>query len=283
MMRLEGLRVSFPTPTGGNVPVLQGIDLDLPTGQFVTLIGSNGAGKSTLLNCITGDIAPTGGRIRIHDADVTDWPARRRSGLVARVFQDPLAGTCATLTVEENLALAASRGRPRRLVQALNRPRRNWLRERLAELGLGLEDRLRAPMGLLSGGQRQAVSLIMATLQSSRILLLDEHTAALDPGMQALVLKLTRDLVAKRGLTTLMVTHSMRQALDIGDRTVMLHDGRVVLDVAGAQRCRLEDSDLAARFAALRDDDIGDRLTALNCDSRPPVAAARTTGCAPSL
>lgn len=282
MMGIEDLRVSFLTPTGGNAPVLQGVDLDLPTGQFVTLIGSNGAGKSTLLNCITGDVAPTGGRIRIDDADVTGWPSRRRSGLVARVFQDPLAGTCATLTVEENLALAASRGRPRRLIQALNRPRRIWFRERLAGLGLGLEDRLREPMGLLSGGQRQAVSLIMATMQASRILLLDEHTAALDPGMQALVLKLTRNLVAERQLTTLMVTHSMRQALDIGDRTVMLHAGRVVLDVAGAERRRLGKNDLVARFSALRDDDIDDRLAVIDSDSRPAMPAATTTACAPS-
>jgi putative tryptophan/tyrosine transport system ATP-binding protein len=261
MIAVEALSVTFNRGTPMETPALRGLDLKIPAGQFVAVIGSNGAGKSTLLNALTGDVALLGGRVVIDGEDVTGWPPPRRAGLVARVFQDPLAGSCAELSIEENLSLAASRGRPRRLARALDHKRRDEFRQRLHLLGLGLENRLGDRMGLLSGGQRQAVSLLMATLRPMKILLLDEHTAALDPKTAEFVLELTQRIVTEKKLTTLMVTHSMRQALDYGERTVMLHEGRVVFDVAGAERQGLDVPDLLALFAqqrgrALADDSL---------------------------
>jgi len=256
MIRVEDLEVTFSPGTAMETRALQGIALDIAAGEFVTVIGSNGAGKSTLLNCLTGDVAPSRGRILIDGSEVTRWPAERRSGLAARVFQDPMAGTCEGLTIEENLALAASRGARRGFGLALDAARREEFRAKIARLGLGLEDRLGDLMGLLSGGQRQAVSLIMATLRPTKILLLDEHTAALDPRMQDFVLKLTRDLVEAERLTTLMVTHSMRQALAFGSRTVMLHEGRIVFDVRGPERLQLGVTDLMALFTKVRGEEL---------------------------
>ncbi len=232
---------------------LRGIDVQIPAGQFVTVIGSNGAGKSTLLNVLSGEILPQAGRVKIADQVVTRWPVAKRSPLVSRVFQNPLLGSCADLTVEENLALAYQRGQRRRLRWALNRSLREEFRDCLSRLGLGLENRLGDPMGRLSGGQRQAICLFMATLATHKILLLDEHTAALDPKTADFVLELTRELVAQQGLTTLMVTHSMRQALEVGDRTLMLHDGQIVFDVQGADRASLSVDDLLQRFQRLED------------------------------
>ena len=243
--------LSIPIPRWKLGP-WQGIDLIVPEGQFVTVIGSNGAGKSTLLGAIAGDASCDRGSITIAGRTVTHWPAAKRARLVARVFQDPLAGSCAQLTIAENMAIAYRRGQRRSLGRALNRSLRAEFRGQLERLGLGLEHRLGDRMGLLSGGQRQAVSLLMATLASREILLLDEHTAALDPKTAADVASLTRALVAETGLTTLMVTHSMRQALDLGDRTLMLHEGRVVFDVAGAERAHLDVPDLLRLFEQLR-------------------------------
>jgi putative ABC transport system ATP-binding protein len=236
MIRAQGLHVTFGPGTPMETRALQGVDLEIPAGQYVSLIGSNGAGKSTLLNCLTGEVGLDQGSIVIDESEVTAWPAPRRAALVARVFQDPLAGTCEGLTIEENMALAAARGTRRGLSPALHRARREEFRERIAVLGLNLENRLADRMGLLSGGQRQAVSLVMATLRPTKILLLDEHTAALDPRMSAFVLKLTRELIEAESLTTLMVTHSMGQALEFGTRTVMLHEGRVVLETTGQRQ-----------------------------------------------
>src|SRR5690606_4905306 len=235
MIRVEGLNVTFHSGTPMETRALRGLDLEVPSGQFVTVIGSNGAGKSTLLNALAGEVVPQSGRVVINDEDVTRWSAPRRSALVARVFQDPLAGTCESLTIEENLSLAAARGRRRGLRLAIDRYAREEFRARLRSLGLGLENRLGDKVGLLSGGQRQAVSLLMATLRPMEVLLLDEHTAALDPKTADFVLELTNRIVTEQRLTTLMVTHSMRQALDMGERTVMLHEGKVVLDVAGKE------------------------------------------------
>lgn len=258
MIRVRGLRVTFNPGTPMETPALRGLDLDVVSGEFVTVIGSNGAGKSTLLNVLAGDVALDAGTVVLDGLDVTAWPAARRAALVARVFQDPLAGTCESLTVEENLALASARGRARRLRAALTRPLREELTERVAALGLGLETRLGDRMGLLSGGQRQAVSLLMATLRPSRVLLLDEHTAALDPKTGAYVRALTDRLVAEHRLTTLMVTHSMRQALDHGTRTVMLHQGRVVLDVTGPERAALDVPDLLRLFERREGQSVSD-------------------------
>ncbi|HRF62125.1 MAG TPA: ABC transporter ATP-binding protein [Candidatus Competibacter sp.] len=261
MIDIRQLLVTFNPNTPLETPVLRGVSLQIPAGQFMTVIGSNGAGKSTLLNALAGEIAVTDGTIAIDGQDVTGWSVARRAQWVARVFQDPLAGTCAELTVEENLALAAARGQRRGLRPAIRSELRGEFRDQLARLGLNLEHRLPDRMNLLSGGQRQAVSLLMATLRPMKILLLDEHTAALDPRTAAFVLDLTRALVAERRLTTLMVTHNLRQALDIGDRTVMLHQGRVVFDISGTERTQLDVPDLLRLFSesqggAVTDDEL---------------------------
>lgn len=252
MIEIGDLHVTFSPGTPLEKTALRGIDLMIPEGQFVTVIGSNGAGKSTLLGALAGDVPVEQGRVAIDGVDVTRWAAPRRAGLCARVFQDPMAGSCASLTILENIALAASRGRRRGLGLAVTHARTELVRERVATLGLGLETRLHERMGRLSGGQRQAVSLLMAALAPSKILLLDEHTAALDPPTAAFVLDLTRRIVAENRLTVLMVTHSMRQALDIGHRTLMLHEGRIVLDVAGEERAGLDVPHLLDLFAKHR-------------------------------
>ncbi len=236
MIELEDIHVTFNPGTPLENPVLKGIDLKIANGDFVTVIGGNGAGKSTLLNVLAGEVMAERGKVCIGNKDVTRLPTFRRAGLVARVYQDPLAGTCASLTLEENLALACARGRRRRLGSTLDRALRQRFRDNLARLGLGLENRLHDSIGLLSGGQRQAVSLLMAALQPMEILLLDEHTAALDPRIAAFVLTLSAEIIREQSLTALMVTHSMRQALDVGDRTIMMDQGRVVFDVSGDER-----------------------------------------------
>jgi len=252
MIRCESLKVTFNAGLPTEKRALKGVDLTIPEGEFVTVIGSNGAGKSTLLNAVAGDIPATGGKILFGDKDVTRLPPTSRTGDVARVFQDPLAGTCGNMTVEENMALAYGRGSRGKLSFALNNKLRVLFKEQLSRLNLGLENRLDAQMGLLSGGQRQSVSLLMSALQPSRILLLDEHTAALDPKTAALIMDITAQIVAEKQLTVMMVTHSMRQALDYGSRTLMLHEGQVVFDLDSEQRRGCEVSDLLALFAKAR-------------------------------
>jgi len=248
MITLENLQVVFNPGTALEVNALKGINLQIPEGQFVTVIGSNGAGKSTLLSTLTGEVRPLIGHMVIGDQEVTRWSTARRAKLVARVFQDPMIGTCANLTIEENMALANCRGRRRGLRLALNNSLREEFRNHLAELNLGLEDRLHDPMGSLSGGQRQAVSLLMAVLRPMKILVLDEHTAALDPKTADFVLDVTKKIVAERNLTVMMVTHSMHQALDVGDRTIMLHEGKIIFDVDGNKRKKLKIEDLLKLF-----------------------------------
>jgi len=258
MLNAQDLHITFNAGTPIETRALRGLSMAIPSGQFVTVIGSNGAGKSTFLNAVSGDLPIDSGSIQIDGIDVTRKTAWERADLVARVFQDPMAGTCEALTIEENMALAMARGSRRGFGLALNRSLRELFRDKLAILNLGLENRLSDRIGLLSGGQRQAVSLLMASLQPSRILLLDEHTAALDPKTAAFVLELTKRIVEQGKLTTMMVTHSMRQALDYGERTLMLHQGRVVLDVSGPERAGLDVPDLLRMFERTRGEQIDD-------------------------
>lgn len=256
MITLKELKVTFAAGSVMEKQALRGIDLEINEGEFITVIGSNGAGKSTLLNSIAGETKISSGQIVIDSADMTTLNAAQRAGAVARVFQDPLAGTCGDLTIAENMALAANRGRSRGLNIAVNKHNRQRFAELLTTLKLGLEDRLDTPMSFLSGGQRQAVSLLMVTLSPSKILLLDEHTAALDPKTAASILELTQEIVATNQLTTLMVTHSMQQALKLGSRTIMLHQGQIVYDVAGIERQQLTITDLLNKFGDAVNDEM---------------------------
>ncbi|MBB4230911.1 ABC transporter ATP-binding protein [Rhizobium mongolense] len=258
MISVKDIKVVFGKGTPLEKRALNGVSLTIEQGSFVTVIGSNGAGKSTLLGVLAGDVLASEGKVLIGDIDVTRKQTAARAGLVARVFQDPLTGSCGSLSIEENLALAARRGERRGLVAALGPKRRDHFRDRISELNLGLDNRMADRMDLLSGGQRQAVSLVMATLAGSEVLLLDEHTAALDPGMAEFVMGLTDKIVSERKLTTLMVTHSMRQALDYGHRTVMLHGGEIVLDVSGDSRKDLQVEDLIAMFRKMRGQTLDD-------------------------
>ena len=248
MIRINDLSVTFGRGTSTEMRVLDGVSLQVEAGEFVTVIGSNGAGKSTLLNAIAGDVPAARGTIHLGLHDVTRQSAHSRARLIARVFQDPMAGTCGTLSVEENMAIAARRTSRRGWARAVGDTDRVTFRERLAVLGLGLERRLGDRVGLLSGGQRQAVSLLMATLMPSQALLLDEHTAALDPQAAFLVMGLTERLVRQGRLATLMITHSMRDAIAFGDRLLMLHGGRIVFEARDDEKRRLTVADLVDLF-----------------------------------
>lgn len=258
MIELTDIRITFNEGTVLENKALRGVSLNIPEHEFVTIIGSNGAGKSTLLGAVSGEATISDGTVKIDGVEVTSWPVHKRAKYAARVFQNPLAGTCATLTIEENMALAYSRGKKRGWQLALSGKRRQLFRERIAMLKLGLEDRLGDSIGLLSGGQRQAVSLVMATLSDSHLLLLDEHTAALDPRMATFILDLTSRVVKEFGLTVMMVTHSMKDALACGQRTVMLHQGQIVLDVSGAERDKLDVAHLLEMFNRVRGEELAD-------------------------
>jgi putative ABC transport system ATP-binding protein len=257
VIELRDVHVTFNKGTPLETKALRGIDLKVPNGQFLTVIGSNGAGKSTALNVMAGTVRVASGRVIVGGQDMTGWPVHRRARLISRVFQDPKLGTCEDLTILENFALAYGRTRPRGLRFASDRAMRREVATRLELLDLGLERRLDDRVGLLSGGQRQALSLLMATTGETQLLLLDEHTAALDPRTADFVLDLTRRIVAELKLTAVMVTHSMAQALDTGDRTVMFHRGRIVFDAAGAERNALSVEDLLTLFRRTQ----GERLT----------------------
>ncbi|HET7848442.1 MAG TPA: ATP-binding cassette domain-containing protein [Pseudolabrys sp.] len=258
MIGVENLGVTFNKGTALENRALHGVNLTIAAGEFVTVIGSNGAGKSTLLNLLAGEIAPSTGRIFMNGTDVTSWPVHRRSAILARMFQDPRAGICEDMSIIENIAIAAARTAPRGFRFAITDDIRRAAVERLTMLGLGLEKRLHDRVALLSGGQRQAMALIMATLGTTKVLLLDEHTAALDPAAAELVMNLTREVVQKFGITTVMVTHSMRQALDFGSRTIMLHQGQIILDIAGAERASLTVEQLVRMFRRKEGSDISD-------------------------
>lgn len=249
MIELKNISVTFGKGTPLENTVFHDLNLKIKDGEFVTVIGGNGAGKSTLMNLISGDTLVDHGHIILDNIDVSHWPTYKRAQLISRVFQDPLLGSYADLTIEENLALARMRGKRRTLKLALNRSLREEFRMRLADIGIGLEERLTDKMGSLSGGQRQAVSLIMATLQPSKILLLDEHTAALDPKMERLILKLTQRLIVEKKLTALMITHCMSQALEFGTRTLVMHHGKIARDLHDTiERKTLNAADLMTFF-----------------------------------
>jgi len=258
MISLKDAHVKFGINTPLETHAIRGINLDINKGEFVTVIGSNVAGKSSLLNALSGEIGLTSGSVSIGNKDVTFQDTAKRASMVARVFQDPLGGSCEFLSIEENLALADARSHTRTFRKALNEDRKQPYRDYLARLNLGLEQRLEDKMGLLSGGQRQAVSLLMATLQPSKILLLDEHTAALDPKTSQFVLELTQQIIEEKQLTALMVTHSMKQALEVGSRTIMLHQGKVIFDIKGDKRKGLTVTDLLDLFSQTQGEQLAD-------------------------
>lgn len=261
MITINDLVKTFHRGSINEVLALAGLNLQVRRGDFITVIGSNGAGKSTLLNCLAGSYSIDSGHILVEEQDVTRWPEHRRATLISRVFQDPLLGTCGKLSIEQNLALASRRGQHHGLAKGVKRSDRTLFSNQLRHLGLGLEDRLKDPVGLLSGGQRQALTLLMATLVKPQILLLDEHTAALDPKTAQQVLELTKQLVKEQQLTALMVTHNMRQALQFGNRLIMLHAGRIILDVSGDEKSAMSVDNLLEQFYAVRGEEfVSDRM-----------------------
>jgi len=252
MLTVSNIRKTFNPGTVNEVHALRGVSLELPQGAFLVILGGNGSGKSTLLNAVAGSFRVDAGEIHLANRNVTRWPEHRRARLIGRVFQNPFSGTAPHMSIAENLALAARRGQPRHLGWALPGKLKAELRDRVSQLKMGLEDRLGNAIGSLSGGQRQALTLLMATWLQPALLLLDEHTAALDPKSADQVIRLTEELVHRHHLTTLMVTHSMQQAVNLGDRIVMLHKGAVAYSFAGADKQRLRTEDLLARFEELR-------------------------------
>ena len=248
MLKIENISKTFNPGTITEKFALRGVTLHLSPGDFVTVIGGNGAGKSTLMNSIAGTFRVDAGSIVIAGTDITKWPEHKRAKYIGRVFQDPMMGTAAGMMIEENLAIAARRGNAPRLRWSFSKAQRERFRELLAGLDLGLEDRLESKVGLLSGGQRQALTLLMATMAEPKLLLLDEHTAALDPKTAEKVLDITKDIVEKRKLTTLMITHNMKDALRLGNRLIMMHEGNILVDVKGEEKSRLTVRDLLALF-----------------------------------
>ena len=248
MLKLNSIYKTFNAGTVNEKRALNGVDLHLEPGDFVTVIGGNGAGKSTTLNAIAGTWFVDKGSILIDGNDVTKLAEHKRAAFLGRVFQDPMTGTAASMQIEENLALAARRGQFRGLKAGITAKERDEYREKLKILDLGLEDRLTTGVGLLSGGQRQALTLLMATLKKPKILLLDEHTAALDPKTATKVLEATDRIVAKDNLTTVMITHNMKDAIAHGNRLIMMHEGRIIYDVRGEEKKNLHVKDLLAKF-----------------------------------
>lgn len=256
MLSLENIQLVYNAGRVDEVVALDGLTVSADVGEFITVVGSNGAGKSSTVQIIAGAQRPTGGRVRLAGRDVTRWPDHRRAGLVARVFDDPRTGSAPELTIEDNLALAMSRGRRRTLRFSLTAARRQRMRDELARLGLGLEDRLHDRVGLLSAGQRQSLTMIMAGLAAPGVLLLDEHVAALDPHTGKRVLELTTNLVREMGCTTVMVTHNMEDALSLGDRLLVMSRGRIVADISGEPKKHMATGDVVDLIAG-----VGDQLS----------------------
>ncbi|MBO5317383.1 MAG: ABC transporter ATP-binding protein [Oscillospiraceae bacterium] len=261
MLKIENVRKVFNAGTVNEKVALHGLNLTLNPGDFVTVIGGNGAGKSTMLNAVAGVYGVDEGKILIDGVDVTHLPEFKRAKYIGRVFQDPMMGTAATMQIEENLALAARRGKLRSLLPGITKQEREGYREQLKILDLGLEDRMTSKVGLLSGGQRQALTLLMATLQEPKLLLLDEHTAALDPKTAAKVLEVTQKIVERNNLTTLMITHNMRDAIAYGNRLIMMYNGHIAVDVSGEEKKNLTVEQLLNLFSqASGSDEADDKL-----------------------
>ena len=264
MLELINVYKTFNPGTVNQKVALAGLNLTLKDGDFVTVIGGNGTGKSTMLNAIAGVWKPDAGKIKIDGVDVTNMPEYKRAKFLGRVFQDPMMGTAADMEIQENLALANRRGKGRGLKWGITKEEREEYREMLAQLGLGLETRLTDKVGLLSGGQRQAVTLLMASLNQPKLLLLDEHTAALDPKTAAKVLEISDKIISENHLTTLMITHNMRDAIKHGNRLIMLHEGRVIIDVEGEEKSKLTVEDLLAMFTRASGDEFTNDRTILS-------------------
>ncbi len=248
MLEIRNIHKTFNPGTINEKAALRGINWTLNDGDFVTIIGGNGAGKSTLLNMLSGVYYVDEGQILVDGEDITNLPEHKRAKYFGRVFQDPMTGTAADMQIEENMALAARRGKPRTLRFGIRKEERERYRELLATLNLGLENRLTAKVGLLSGGQRQAITLLMATMQHPKLLLLDEHTAALDPKTAAKVLEISEKIITENHLSAMMVTHNMKDAITYGNRLIMMHEGQIIYDVSGEEKKNLKVSDLLAKF-----------------------------------
>lgn len=262
MLDIHNIFKTFHAGTVNEVRSLQGLSLKVEEGSFVVVIGTNGSGKSTLLNAVAGTFFVDSGSVKVDNCDITHWPEHRRASLIGRVFQNPFSGTAPNLTIAENLALADRRGMARGLGWALTDELRGRIKSAIQSLGMSLDDRLDNAIGSLSGGQRQALTLLMATMLKPKLLLLDEHTAALDPRSADQIVRITDRIVARDQLTTLMVTHSMQQAVTYGDRMVMMHRGRIIHDLKGAEKRRLSPEDLLARFEEVRRADLIDTSAA---------------------
>lgn len=248
MLDIKNVKKTFNKNTINEKKALNGINLHLNEGDFVTVIGGNGAGKSTTLNMVAGVYPIDSGKIEIDGVNISRFPEYKRAKYIGRVFQDPMMGTAAGMEIQENMALAYRRGKNRSLAWGIKSSEKAFYQEALKKLGLGLENRMTNKVGLLSGGQRQALTLLMATLQKPKILLLDEHTAALDPKTAKKVLEITEEIVEEQNLTTLMITHNMKDAIQIGNRLIMMHEGRIIYDVSGEEKMNLEVEDLLKKF-----------------------------------
>ena len=264
MLMLTNVEKTFNKGTVNEKKALCGLNLTLKDGDFVTVIGGNGAGKSTMLNMICGVYPIDKGKIILNGENISRWPEHKRARFLGRVFQDPMMGTAADMEIEENLALAYRRGLKRGMKWAITKDEKVKYQESLRTLGLGLESRMTSKVGLLSGGQRQALTLLMATLRKPELLLLDEHTAALDPKTAAKVLELTEKIVAENHLTTLMITHNMKDAIRMGNRLIMMHDGRVIYDVVGEEKKNLEVSQLLEKFEQAAGEEFANDRMMLN-------------------
>ena len=261
MLEIRNISKTFNKGTINEKKALDGVNLNLNPGDFVTIIGGNGAGKSTTLNAIAGAWYVDSGQIIVDGTDITRLPEHKRAAYLGRVFQDPMTGTASTMSIEENMAIAARRGARRGLRWGISKKEREDYKRQLKELNLGLEDRLSSKVGLLSGGQRQAITLLMAAARKPKLLLLDEHTAALDPKTAAKVLEISDKIIAEHGLAAMMVTHNMKDAIAHGNRLIMMHEGKIIYDVSGEEKKRLHVSDLLAKFEEASGDEFAnDRM-----------------------